>query len=442
MQATAISIGFSTGGGDPAAGGGGGSANAANVEVKLQDSEVRTFEAQQFTDLWREAVGDIPGARRLSFSASLVGVGDPIDIEVAADSDEARAKAVAQIKRSLQERNGVFAIRDTGAGTAQEVSISLKPEARAYGLTLAQLAEEVRAGYFGVTARKIQSNREEVDVRVRLPEVERSSIAALLDYRIKTSEGFIPLQTVADLKFEPAARTINRENGRRITSVVADVDEAITTGGQETSYILERVVPKLKNEQPDLVVTVGGEQEEQGRFGPALARNFILALCAIYAVLALAFGSYTRPLLIVAVVPFGFVGALAGHALLGLNLTLLSLFGVIGLAGIIINDALLLVDQIIEEEANGARDEEAIVESVVLRFRPVILTTLTTFFGVSPLILEQSVQAQFLIPTAVALGFGILVGGAFVIFLVPAFASLYAQVRARFTTSEPRPASG
>ncbi|MGR3493018.1 MAG: efflux RND transporter permease subunit, partial [Shimia sp.] len=173
------------------------------------------------------------------------------------------------------------------------------------------------------------------------------------------------------------------------------------------------------------------EQEEAGRFGSALAFNFGLALLAIYAILSLAFGSYVRPLIVLGVIPFGFVGAVFGHWLLGLDLTLLSMFGVVGLAGVIINDALLIVDYWIEREENGEDPLDAIAEATIDRFRPVMLTTLTTFLGITPLILETSVQAQFLIPTAVALGSGVLFVAALQMVLVPAFASLLARGKRR-----------
>ncbi|NNE54094.1 MAG: efflux RND transporter permease subunit, partial [Sulfitobacter sp.] len=189
-------------------------------------------------------------------------------------------------------------------------------------------------------------------------------------------------------------------------------------------------VPQIEADYPNMRVTAGGEQEEQGRFGPALAFNFVLALFAMYATMALAFGSYFRPLIVLLIVPLGFIGALLGHAALGLNLTLLSIFGVIGLVGVIVNDSLLIVDLIQRAEEEGKDPVEAISESTIRRVRAVTLTTFTTFFSIAPLILEASVQAQFLSPTAVALGFGVLFASVLQMFLVPALASLYAMTRA------------
>jgi len=222
---------------------------------------------------------------------------------------------------------------------------------------------------------------------------------------------------------------ISRAGGRTIVTLTADVDDAVTTGGAETGWLMESVVPQLREEIAGLEVTVGGEQQAQQRTTPALARNFALALIAIYTILALAFQSYGRPLLVLGIIPFGAAGALIGHALLGLNMTLLSMFGVIGLAGILVNGGLLINDFVLEKGRQGAEWHAAIVDSTVERFRPILLTTLTTAMGVFPLILETSVQAQFLVPTAVSLAFGVLGGTMILIFLMPAYCALYARAR-------------
>jgi multidrug efflux pump subunit AcrB len=235
----------------------------------------------------------------------------------------------------------------------------------------------------------------------------------------------------------PAATTITRADGRTVTTVTADVDTSLTTGGAETAWILSEIVPGLRADLPGLTVNAGGEQEEAGRFSASLAQNFGLAFFGIYAVLALAFGSYLRPFLVLLVLPFGFVGAVLAHAALGLNLTLLSMFGIIGLSGVIVNGALLIVDYIQAAEAEGASPEDAIAQATLSRFRPITLTTLTTFLGVTPLIFEQSVQAQFLIPTAVSLGFGILFASILQMLLVPAYAALHASLMRRVGAYRP-----
>jgi multidrug efflux pump subunit AcrB len=435
LLGTSVSIGFSISAG-PDGAGGTALANSATVEARLTDASGRELSATQFQNAWRSATADLPDVKTLTYSASVVGIGDPIVLQVSSNSAQTNNAAIEEIRSRLSERQGVFDLRDDRFSAAREIAISARPAAQNYGVTVSELATEVRAAFFGALVTQVQRNREEVDVRVRLPASQRDSISDLQAYRISVDGASIPLEVLADIQFQPAPSAITRIDGREIVTLTGDVDEAITTGGAETSFVMSQVLPDLQADYPDLIVTAGGEQEEQGRFGPALAFNFALALFAMYATLALAFGSYFRPLILFAIIPLGFVGALLGHAALGLNLTLLSMFGVIGLAGVIINDALLIIERIQQSEENGTDPAEAISESVVRRVRAVTLTTLTTFFGIAPLIIETSVQAQFLIPTAVALGFGVLFASVLQMFLVPALASLYSGVRDHFNARE------
>lgn len=428
IRNVAIAVGFSAAGGDPEGSGGAGVPSRATIDVKVEDAETRSFTGERFATLWREAVGEIPGARELSFSASLVGVGAPISLQVSAGNEDNRDAAVQAIRDALSARDGVFAIRDSQSTSAEEVVITLRDEAAALGVPLQRIASEVRAAVFGVVATEILRGDEEVEVRVRLPEEERETLADLRDYRISVDDGFVPLGTVADLRLQPAPTTLTRIDTREVTTIEADVDVSVTTGGAETGYIRSEVLPRIQENYPDVEISLGGEQEEQSRFAPALAQNFSLAMFAIYAILALAFQSYVKPLLILLTIPFGFVGALVGHGLLGLNLTLLSMFGIVGLSGIIVNGSLLLLTESDAREAAGADRATALADAVAARFRPILLTTLTTFLGITPLILETSLQAQFLIPTAVSLGFGVIFGAAFVLILTPAYAALAGRI--------------
>ncbi|WP_404363593.1 efflux RND transporter permease subunit [Marinobacter sp.] len=406
----------------------GAKANLATVTARIMDADIRSFEAVEFEDAWRQAAPEIAGARQLSFSSSLVDVGAPVALEISANSESTVNEVVEAMRQELGSIEGVYEIRDDRFRTTDEIALELKPEARRYGVTLSQLARSVRAAVFGAEAVRVQRGREEVVVRVRLPEHQRDSLGDLEAYEIAVPGGYIPLGMVAELERRPAPARIDRLDGRRITTVYADTNPDITTGGEATAHILSSVLPGLQAKHPDLRVTVGGEQEEQGRTTPALASNFLLALFAIYALMALAFNAYTRPFILLLTIPFGFIGALAGHMLLGLNLTMLSLFGIVGLSGVIINDALLMLDFVGEKRRQGMAAAEAIIESALDRFRPILLTSLTTFFGVFPLILERSVQAKFLIPTAVSLGFGILFGTFLLMLLVPALAILHSQL--------------
>ena len=423
------SLGAPTSNDDPVAlPDGGAAANTAFIVARIETAATRDFTAVEFENAWREAAGDIPGAQKLTFTSNLVGVGAPIMLEVSAREDGETRAAVAEIRQALIDQPGVFDVRDDRFRTTDEIRIELTDLARSYGVTQAQLAAEVRAAFFGAEAVRVQRDREEIEVRVRLPEDERNSLETIKRLRIPVGEGFVPIRSLANLTIAPAPATITRIDGRRVYEISADVDTRVTTATAVINDILENLQPELARKYEGLELGLGGEQEEQARAGPAIARNFILALMVIYTLLALSFRSYSQPIIVMLAIPFGFMGGLLGHAALGLNLTLLSMFGVIGLAGVIINNSLIVVDFINERLDKGMQATDAVTEAMLDRFRAILLTTLTTFLGVTPIILETSVQAQFLVPTAVALGFGILIGTSMLLFILPALSILHLKL--------------
>ncbi len=404
------------------------SGNRAYILAQLQGSEDRDFSARDFERAWRERVGLIPGAEKLTFTSDLVSPGAPIQLQISARTDEATRKAVLDLRHELESRPGVYDVRDDRFRTTEEVQIRVKPLARNYGLTQNDLAREVRAAFFGAEAVRIQRDREEIPVRVRLPEDERSSLETLKRLRIKVGDGYVPMSSLADLSIAPAPAAINRVNGRRIYSLNAFVDEDVTTSDIVSAHMFDEVLPRLQQDYDGLTMRVSGDQEEQAEAQPVLARNFMLAMIVIYSLLALNFRSYSQPLVIMLAIPFGYTGALLGHGFMGADLTLLSFFGIIGLSGVIINTSLMVTDFLNERLENGEDPTEAVIESMLDRFRAILLTTLTTFLGVTPIILETSLQAQFLIPTAISLGFGILIGTAMLIFILPALLMLHLRV--------------
>jgi multidrug efflux pump subunit AcrB len=404
------------------------SGNKAFIVAQLKGSEQRNFSAREFERAWRDAVGNVPGAEKLTFTSDLVSPGAPIQLQISARSDEQTRKAVLELRRALENQPGVYDVRDDRFRTTEEVRIQLKPLARNYGVTQNDLAREVRAAFFGAEAVRIQRDREEIPVRVRLPEYERASLETLKRLRVKVGEGYVPMSSLADLSIEPAPAAINRVDGRRIYSLNAFVDEDVTTADIVSAHMFETVLPKLQEDYDNLDMSVSGDQEEQAEAQPVLARNFMLAMIVIYSLLALNFRSYSQPLVIMGAIPFGYVGALIGHGLLGADLTLLSFFGIIGLSGVIINTSLMVTDFLNERLANGEDPAQAVIDSMLDRFRAILLTTLTTFLGVTPIILETSLQAQFLIPTAISLGFGILIGTGLLIFILPALLMIHLRI--------------
>jgi multidrug efflux pump subunit AcrB len=270
-----------------------------------------------------------------------------------------------------------------------------------------------------------------VRVYVRLPADERNAVADLREYRIRTPEGAaVPLEEVATVTLGTGPTQIQRQDSRRVVTVTADVNAAVTTGGEATARLQRATLPALQARMPALDVQFGGQRREQRKAQGSLQVGFLLALFAIYGLLAIPFRSYVQPLIIMATIPFAWIGALLGHFVLGYNLIMPSLFGIVGLSGVIVNDALVMIDFANEERERGASWREALIHAGQVRFRPILLTSLTTFFGLAPFILERSVEAQFLVPMAISLGGGILLGTAILMLIVPALATLQRDVAA------------
>jgi multidrug efflux pump subunit AcrB len=407
--------------------------NKASIVFELLDPEIRTVTSHEFEQRWREETGTVPQIEKLSFASNVINLGSAVQVELTARTPEGLAQAVRALKDELARTEGVYDVRDDRDPGKREVQFRLKPYARTLGVTLESLSQQVRAAFFGAEAVRVQRGRDEVRVYVRLPRAERNALDDLGRYRIRTPAGdFAPLYELAELSFGHSPATIVRQGGRRVTTVLAEVDSAVTTGQLVNARLTSAVLPRLQEEIPGLLYTMAGEQHEQGQALPALARNFVLAVFCMYALLALAFRSYVQPMIVIAAIPLGLVGATVGHLLMGLNFGLTSLFGVVGLAGIIVNGSLVLIDFANEERAHGKAPREAMIDAAKGRFRPILLTAITTFLGISPLIVERSIQAQFLIPLAVSIGVGVLLGTVLLMLLTPALAMWVEDLAARW----------
>ena len=405
--------------------------NRAYVDVRLLSAEERTISSARFEQVWREEVGSLPEARSLTFSADVVNIGAPVQVELS-HPDPVRLAAIGRrVVDELESLAGVFDVKTDQDQGLREIQLRLKPEARTLGLTLNEVARQVRAAFFGDEALRVQRGREDVRVYVRLPENERDAIADVTDYMLRTpTGGQVMLGRIARVSFGNSPTTIRRKEGQRILTITGDVDPAIVTGQVATRELAEVILPPIAAEDARLGVNFGGAQQEQQESFSSIGRGFLLALLVIYALLAIPFGSYVQPLIIMAAIPFGIVGALWAHLFMGLSLGLLSIFGILGLSGVVVNDSLVMIDFINEERRNGMNAHDAIVEGAKARFRPIMLTSLTTFLGVSPLVFERSLQAQFLIPMAASLAFGVLFATVILMLLVPALAMVQANVEA------------
>ena len=361
-----------------------------------------------------------PTCPKIFINSFLINAGDPIALELSLPEGQDIRPVVEDLRGVLFGISGVFDIRDDRSAGSLEYTLSLKDEARVFGLDLDDLALQTRNAFFGAEATRVQRGQDDVRVFVRLPEDERDSIADFLDTRIRTPAGdLIPLGTVAEIAEGRSPTEILRRDGRTITTVTANVDSAVITGQEANAYLRAEVLPPLIERYDGLIVEFGGEQRQQGDAGSALGTAFGLALLLIFALLALAFRSYVQPIVVMVAIPLGLIGAIAGHLIMGLPLTLLSIFGIIGLSGVVINNSLVMIDLFNEYLDKGYDTATAVVEGTKDRFRPILLTSLTTFLGVFPLIMETSLQAQFLIPLAVSVGFGVLFGTAIIILTVP-----------------------
>ncbi len=401
-------------------------AHIAAVEFKLQPTERRDITSGDFLQAWREEVGIVPVARSLTFSADLIDLGSSVQIELSHPDPDRLGSIGDAVVESLLGFQGVFDVQSDHAAGLQEIQLELRPEARTLGLTLDGLARQVRSAFFGNEALRVQRGKEDVRVYVRLPATERDAIADVEGYLIRTPAGAeVPLSRVASVNLSDSPSSIRRKNGQRVVIVTTDVDPAVITGGEVTNILTSTILPDLANIHPGLTYTFGGEQQQQLESFDTLGRGLVLALLVIYALLAIPLGSYTKPLIIMAVIPFGLVGAILGHLIMGLDLSITSMWGIIGLSGVVVNDSLVMIDFINERLKEEVSIQDAIINGAKERFRPIFVTSATTFLGFTPLILEQSIQAQFLIPLGVSVGFGIVFATAILMMIVPALATVY-----------------
>ena len=416
-----VVVGRGVAAGGPGGGTAANGATIANVVVQITDPTQRSWESSEFEAVWRNAIGPIASVKTLSVSAELIGAGAAVAIEMSLPDGDDISPVVADLRENLRKIPGLFSLQDDNSAGRLEFRLALREEARLYGVTLSDLANQTRAGFFGLEATSVQRGADNVSVIVRYPANERDSLSDLLSTWITTPSGDqIPLSTVAKIEEGQAPAQILRRDGRQVTTLTADLDTAISTSSEVKVLIETDLIPKLKAKYDNLILTSGGEQREQADAQAALSQALGIALFIIFALLALVFRSYIQPIVVMSAIPLGLIGAVSGHYIMGIPLTILSIFGIIGLAGVVINNSLVMVDVYNEHIANNMVVREAVILGTKQRFRPILLTSLTTFLGVYPLIMETSLQAQFLIPLAVSIGYGVLFGTVIIVLTVPA----------------------
>ena len=391
--------------------------------VKLAPPEMRDMSAKEAALRLRELLGDIPDAKEVSVQYSFNNGGPGFELSIRhPDLDVLRA-ATADLEEKLRTYESLYDVRNNLEGASEEIRIDLKPGATKLGLTLAEVNRQVRQAYFGEEVQRLPRAGQDVKVMVRYPLESRRSIESLKDFRVRTADGReVPLLAIAELEYAPGIKRIQRWNGNRAARVMADLKDDVR--GEIMKDLNENFFPDWEKRYPGIIRGAVGQAEGEKRFIQEVLGLYTIAFFGMYSLLAIAFRSYSQPILILVAIPFAFVGAIFGHAAMGMTMAIFSYFGIAAAAGVVVNDNLVLMDQCNRLRDKGLEPLKAIVEAGVSRFRPILLTTLTTIVGLMPMMMERSIQAAFLQPIVVALAFGVLVAFFVTLLLVPALYSI------------------
>lgn len=424
VQNTLTSIGINVDRDGPGRPAQAGRSNLAEIVVDLLPLKERNnLSAKVIAQRWRELVGPIPDAVKLKFDANTYSAGNPIEYQIKGRDVNRMRLAAEELKAELSRYTGVFDIGDSFRAGKQEIQLDLLPEARNLDLTLSSLAGQVRGAFYGVQAQRVARDQDDVRVMVRLPRDERGSIGDLEEMVIRTPAGIeVPFSSVARFELARGFSKIDRRDGTRQVQVSADIDRGTVSPEEVSGSIRDTVVPKLAARYPDLEFDLGGEQEERASALGGLAAGAALSLILIFMLLAIPLQSYLQPLVIMSVIPFGAVGAIFGHFIMDVQLVFFSALGIVALSGVVVNASLVLVDYVNRQRREGVDVQLAILDACVVRFRPIMLTSVTTFVGLIPLMLTRTPATAPFIPMAVSLAWGVLFATFITLILVP---SLY-----------------
>lgn len=390
------------------------------IELIPPEERLSTITTREIVKEWRQLIGPIPGAKELSFRAEIGRAGEPISMQLTGHDFGRLSDVADQLKQRYSEYPGLYDIQDSFDQGEREIQLRLLPEADLLGLTTRDLGQQVRAAFFGAEAQRIQRGRDDVRVMVRYPKEQRETLASLENMKIRTSGGVeVPFNQVAAAEVVSGYSTIRRVDRQRAVTVSADGDKAKIDSNAIAADLVV-FLDDLLIDYPDIRYSFEGELREQSESLGSLTYGIIFVCFAIYALLAIPFRSYLQPFMVMLVIPYSVGGAIIGHMIMGMSLSFMSLLGILALCGVVVNDSLVLVDFINRQRRKGVDLNTAVIKAGAARFRPILLTSLTTFFGLLPLMTETSTQAQFLIPMAVSLGFGILFGTFLSLLLVPA----------------------
>ena len=393
----------------------------AECVIELAPGEERPISTVEISKIWRDLTGPIPGVKQVEFESDLFSTGPPIEIKLSSVSREDLKKVTSILKDKLQTYAGVFDIKDSFSAGKDEIKLTLRPEAQNYGITMSSLAKQVRQAFYGDEVQRIQRGRDEIKVFLRYPKNERVSLNNLEQMNVRVGNNIeVPLGQVAQGELASGYSTITRTDRKRSINIVADVDLTKANANEILAKFEKDHISPLLKDYPSVNYSFEGEQREQRDTLGSLFKNFALALFVVYVLLAVPFKSYLQPLIIMSAIPFGFTGAVIGHLVMGMNLAVLSIIGIVALSGVVVNDSLVMVDFINRyKREDGKSNLEAAMSAGPRRFRPILLTSVTTFVGLFPLLIEKSVQAKFLVPMAISLAFGVLFATLITLILVP-----------------------
>ena len=420
--------GMDLGGGNSVGGSG---PNFGLVFVSLVGTEERNYHYKQILPDWKEAVGPIAGAVSVVYQTPEQGPGGkPLEFALTGPVMDDLLAAAEELEEALSGFDGVYQVENDFREGKPEVRARLKPAARNLGLTEADLGQQLRYGFYGFEVMRIQRGRDDLKIWVRYPEGERRSIADLEAIRIRTPDGHeVPLDEVATLSFEPGYFAIQRKNGMRRVVVNGEVDTARANANEITTEIQATLLPELKRKYHGLNADSEGQRKETADSFGSLAVGYPLAMLGIYLILATMFRSYLQPLVIMLTIPFGLIGATAGHLVMNLNISMMSMFGMVALTGIVVNDSIVLIDAVNSRLRDGLPLREALAQAGARRFRAILLTTLTTSLGLMPIILERSLQAQFLIPMALSISAGVMFATVLTLVVTPCLLMILNDLR-------------
>ena len=402
-----------------------------SAQVTIVEADQREESTEDVAQIFREILGEIPDAEEINVGFTINNGGPDLSFGVESDDLEALRLATLDIQQYLRTIPGVFDVRNSLQSATPEIQISMKPGAERFGLTLAEVSRQVRQAFYGEEVQRLPREGQDVRVMVRYPAEARSSLSTIDDMRIRTADGReVPLTAVAEATFAPSYKRIDRRDRERSARITAELREGVDRAAVTQAFWRE-FAPEWSRRHPDASLAQRGDAEAQAEFMQEFLMLYALAIVAMYMLIAIAFGSYWQPLLIMSAIPFGFMGAAFGHFIWGMEFALFSFFGVGAAAGVVINDNLVLIDYVNRLRQQGEGAVSALVKAGVGRFRPIILTSVTTFVGLFPVLFEQSTDAQFLKPTVIALSFGVVFALFVTLLFVPAMYVVGADI-ARF----------